>query len=62
MTKGILYHVELPYASGGIIVDRNNIIVEAPPIFIWAKRKKLHEFEAWVFRKHGRVFKSEEGK
>ena len=38
----------LPYAGGGVVLDKTDRITQAPPIFRWMVGKSLKEIEKWV--------------
>ena len=43
----------LPYACGGVVLDKADRVTQAPPIFRWMVGKSLKEIERWVRSKKG---------
>lgn len=49
----MLIWIALPYACGGIICNKDEIVTETAPIFSWMLGKHLVEIRRWISRKRG---------
>ena len=54
---GDLYTVNISYANFGIIVDGDEIVLQAAPIAKWMVGKRLGDVVAWIESKAGKIEK-----
>lgn len=54
IVKGTLHRASVPWACGGLIVE-DGVVIEAAPIFKWAKGCKLEHVTKWIETKGGSV-------
>ena len=50
----VLYHIQLSYATAGIVV-KNGKITKTAPIFKWMRGRDIEFVKKWVKKKNGKI-------